>query len=105
MAKYIFLGTYTSEGAAGLLRSNSNRKAAIETLTQSVGATLISVDITRGQYDACVVIEADSFDIAGAVALKVRASGAMDELIVLESIDIEKISKTGESINYIPPGG
>ena len=51
------------------------------------------------------MIEADSFDIAGAVALKVRASGAMDDLIILEALDIEKIAKAGASINYIPPGG
>ncbi|MBL94739.1 MAG: hypothetical protein CFH06_01605 [Alphaproteobacteria bacterium MarineAlpha3_Bin5] len=105
MAKYFFLGTYSNEGAAGLLSGATDRKAAIEALTQSVGGKLISVDITRGKYDACVVVEADSFDVAGAVALKVRASGAMDELIVLEAVDINKIAETATSVNYTPPQG
>ena len=105
MAKYIFLGKYSKEGSAGLLSGATNRAAAIQAMMDGVGAKLISMDITRGEYDACVMVEAESFDIAGAVALKVRASGSMDELIVLESIDVDSIVKASSTVSYTPPQG
>ena len=48
MAKYIFLATYSDEGAKGIVGGDSDRVAAMEVLCNSVGAKLISADITRG---------------------------------------------------------
>ena len=103
MAKYIYIGTYSSAGVEGLLSGDRDRAAAVKTLADSVGAKVISVDITRGIYDFCVIIEALSFEVAAAIALKVRASGAFDELITLEAVDINEVRKASKSVNYTPP--
>ena len=103
MAKYIYIGTYSSAGVEGLISGDSDRAAAVKALADSVGAKVISVDITRGIYDFCVIIEAHSFEVAAAIALKVRASGAFDELITLEAVDINEVRKASKSVNYTPP--
>ena len=41
------LGTYSNKGSEGLVEGSSDREAAMETLTSSVGAKLINYHITR----------------------------------------------------------
>ena len=106
MAKYIFLATYSDEGAKGIVGGDSDRAAAMEVLCNSVGAKLISVDITRGEYDVCVMVEADSFAQIAAMSLKARASGAVgDKFVTLEAVDIEEIRSVAKGVQYTPPSG
>ena len=51
MSTYIVLGKYSNKGSEGLIDGSSDRKAAMEKLTKSVGAKLIDYHITRGVYD------------------------------------------------------
>ena len=48
MSIYIGLGKYSNNGAEGLIDGSSDRRAAMEKLTKSVGAKLIDYHITRG---------------------------------------------------------
>ena len=48
MSRYITLGTYTNEGAAGLVDGDSDRRAAMEVAHNRVGAKLVDYYITRG---------------------------------------------------------
>ena len=41
MSTYIILGKYSNEGAGGLVEGNSDRRSAMEKLTNSVGAKLL----------------------------------------------------------------
>jgi uncharacterized protein with GYD domain len=59
--RYITLGTYTNASAAGLVDGDSDRRAVMETLHNSVGVKLVDYYITRGQYDFCVIADGDSF--------------------------------------------
>ena len=68
--------------------------AYLEALHASVGATLVDYYLTRGQYDFCVISEADSFSVIAAMTLKPRASGAVENLVTLEAVDIEEIQET-----------
>ena len=91
MSIYINLGTYTNEGAGGLVEGDSDRRAAMETFHNSVGAKLLDYHITRGKYDFCVIAEADSFKIIAAMTLMAKGSGTVKDLVTLESIDINEI--------------
>ena len=62
MPRFITLGTYTNQGAAGLVDGDSDRKAAMDVAHSSVGATLVDYYITRGQYDFCIITDADSYE-------------------------------------------
>ena len=105
MARYIIVGTYSDSGAAGLISGDSDRVEAMEALCKSVGATLVSADITRGQYDFCVIVEANSFAVVAAMLLKVRASGAAGEIVTLESVDYQEIRSVAKGVQYTPPSG
>ena len=106
MAKYIFLATYSDEGAKGIVGGDSDRVAAMQALCDSVGAKLISADITRGEYDVCVMCEADCFAQVAAMSLKARASGAVgDKFVTLEAVDIEEIRSVAKGVQYTPPSG
>ena len=49
MSVFITLGTYTNEGAGGLVEGDSDRRAVMETFHSSVGAKLLDYHITRGR--------------------------------------------------------
>ena len=103
MSRYIILGTYTNEGAAGLIGGDSDRRAAMEALHNSVGAKLVDYYITRGQYDFCVIADADSFEVMAALHLKAKGSGAVDNLVTLESVDIEAVRSVAKNVQFTPP--
>ena len=105
MSKYIILGTFSDDGTKGIVAGDSDRAAAMEVLCNSVGAKLISVDITRGEYDICIIVEADSFAQIAAMSLKARASGAADKFVTLEAVDIEEIRSVAKGVQYTPPSG
>ena len=51
MATYLILGTYSNKGAKGLVEKDSDRREAMKTLADSVGAKFLDYHITRGIYD------------------------------------------------------
>ena len=88
MSVYIVLGSYSNDGAGGLVEGDSDRKAVMETFHSSVGAKLLDYHITRGEYDFCVIAEADSFEKIAALTLIARGSGTVNNVVTLESVDI-----------------
>ena len=106
MSIYLTLGTYTNEGAAGLVGPDySDRRAAMEALCNSVGAKLVDYHITRGAYDFCVIAEADSFAQIASMTLTAKGSGAVDNIVTLESVDVEEIRSVAKGVQYTPPSG
>tara|TARA_B100000749_G_scaffold98715_1_gene75279 strand:+ start:110 stop:427 length:318 start_codon:yes stop_codon:yes gene_type:complete len=103
MSRYITLGTYTNQGAAGLVDGDSDRRAAMDVAHSSVGAKLVDYHITRGQYDFCVIADADSFAVIAAMGLKAKGSGAIDKLVTLESVDIEEVRSVAKNVQFTPP--
>ena len=103
MSIYITLGTYSNEGAGGLVEGDSDRRAAMETFHSSVGAKLVDYYITRGKYDFCVIADADSFEMIAAMTLKAKGSGAVDSLVTLESVDINEIRNVAKSVQFTAP--
>ena len=105
MSRYITLGTYTNQGAAGLIDGDSDRRAAMDAMCNSVGAKLVDYHITRGASDFCVIAEADSFAQIASMTLTAKGSGAVDNLVTLESVDVEEIRSVAKGVQYTPPSG
>ena len=105
MSRYITLGTYTNQGAAGLIDGDSDRRAAMDAMCNSVGAKLVDYHITRGAYDFCVIAEADTFAQIASMTLTAKGSGAVDNLVTLESVDVEEIRSVAKGVQYTPPSG
>ena len=103
MSIYIGLGKYSNNGAEGLIEGSSDRRAAMKKLTKSVGANLIDYHITRGVYDFCIIVEADTFDMIAAMNLKAKAAGTVSEIDTLEAIDIDSVRQVARSADFSPP--
>ena len=103
MPRFITLGTYTNQGAAGLVDGDSDRKAAMDVAHSSVGATLVDYYTTRGQYDFCIISDADSYEVLAAMGLKAKGSGATANLVTLESVDIEAVRAAAKKVQFTPP--
>jgi len=77
----------------------------VASLHASVEVKLVDYYLSRGQYDCCVIPEADSFSVVAAMTLKPRAGGAVESLVTLEAVDIEEIQNIAHSAGYTPPSG
>ena len=102
MSVFITLGTYSNEGAGGLVEGKTDRRAVMETFHSSVGAKLLDYHITRGKYDFCAIVEADSFEMVAALALIAKGSGTVNDLAILESVDINEISSIAKKAQFNP---
>ena len=105
MPRYIVLGSYTNEGTAALVDGDSDRRAVMEVMHKSVGATLVDYWITRGQYDFCVISDADSFEVMAAMTLKAKGSGTVTNSVILEAVDIDEIRSIAKNVQFTPPSG
>lgn len=103
MAIFIQLGIYSNQGADGIINGTSDRKAAMEKMLDSVGAKLLEYHITRGTYDFVMLSEADSFESVAACALKARAAGTLTEAVTLEAVDLNKVRKMGQAVDFLAP--
>ena len=104
MKAYI-MGNYTAKAFQGFLKDPaSDRKAVVKQLTEAMGGKMHSMDIVRGSFDFIVVTDVPSFDDFAAIKLVV-ASGAVDNLTMLEAIDFGKATaKKASKIGYKAPG-
>ena len=105
--KFLFLGKYSIAGLAGFLKNpEDDRRAAISAMVEKSGGSFIDLQFLRGKYDIAVVAEVSSFEDAAAVKVLVAASGALNELDMLEYIDMNDIAGRANKITgaYRAPG-
>jgi len=105
MAKYLFEGRYTAEGAKALAREGgSARRAAVQKMTENLGGKLESFYYAFGDVDVYVIIDAPDNVAAAAVALAVNQSGAvaLKTVVLIPPEDMDKAGKT--AVDYRPPG-
>tara|TARA_B100000242_G_scaffold281919_1_gene242702 strand:- start:453 stop:854 length:402 start_codon:yes stop_codon:yes gene_type:complete len=109
--EFVVLGKYTAAGLSGFAKNpNEDRKAVIGAMMEKAGGKMHHLWLTRGEYDAVVVGEAPDFETVAAIKVMVLASGAMDDLMILEAADFNAIGKKaadmmGGAGAYKAPGG
>jgi len=106
MAKYMFIASYTAEGAKGVLKEGgSSRRQAVATALASVGGTMESFYFGFGSDDAYVVADFPDHASAAAAALTVSATGTSRVRTVV-LITPEEIDQAAQrSVDFRPPGG
>jgi uncharacterized protein with GYD domain len=105
MARYLLQGTYTPEGARGLLKDGgSKRRAAIAKLVEGLGGRLEACYYALGDTDVYVIVELPDNVAVAAASIVVAAAGAAGlrstVLLTPEEID-QAVQKTP---TYTPPG-
>ena len=88
--KVTVLATYEPHAAKGLMQG-SDREAALRALYESVGGKMTGLMFTRGKYDVIVNGEVPDQAAGMGLALAVRASGSVRDLVVLEELDMKAV--------------
>lgn len=106
MAKYLYIGSYTAEGAKGALaEGGTSRREAARKVIESIGGTLESYYFGFGTDDFFVIFDAPGAAAAAALALTVGGSGAVSgrtvPLIMPEELD----EASRLNVDYSPPSG
>ncbi len=106
MPKYLFAGSYTAEGARGLLaEGGSGRRDATEKLIASLGGTIEAYYFAFGSDDFFLIADLPGNAAAAAGALTAGATGAINNRTVVLLTPEEVDAATKLSPSYRPPGG
>ena len=88
--RFIMLANYAPHAVKGLIQG-SDREAAIRAINESVGGKIESVMFTRGAYDIAVTGTVPDQAAGLGIAMAVRASGSVADVVVLEELDMKPI--------------
>jgi len=88
--KVTVLANYEPHAAKGLMQG-SDREAALKALYESVGGKMTGLMFTRGKYDVIVHGEVPDQTAGMGLALAVRASGSVRDLVILEELDMKAV--------------
>ena len=105
MAKYLLQGSYTAEGAKGLLKDGgSKRRAAAKALVESVGGKIECLYFAFGKTDVVAIVEMPDSASAAAASLAIGASGALTSklTVLLTPEELDQAAK--KSTRHTPPG-
>ncbi|TAL10484.1 MAG: GYD domain-containing protein [Chloroflexota bacterium] len=105
MAKFMFHGSYTASGAAGVLKDGgSGRMKALDALAASVGGSIESAYWALGTEDFYITVELPDNKAAAALSLTVAASGAVriSTAELFSAADVDEIAS--RRVTYRAPG-
>ncbi len=105
MPKYMITGSYTAEGARGLLKEGaSGRLAAVRELAKSAGGSVEAAYFAFGKTDIFVVVDVPDAAAAAAISITVGAAGSV-KIRTIPLLSVEEVDAAArKSIAYRPPG-
>jgi uncharacterized protein with GYD domain len=106
MPRYLFRGSYSREGAQGLLREGgTRRRQAVERLVQSLGGRLESFHFALGETDLFMIVDLPGPVAAAAASVIVAASGAghWTTTVLLSAEEMDEATRLDGG--YRAPGG
>ena len=105
MASYLILGSYSPEGAKGVLKNGGTARAdAVKKSVKSLGGKVQSFHFAFGAEDAVVVVDFPDNIAAAALGLAVAAKGLVGvrTVVLLTPAEIDEAAK--RQVTYTPPG-
>ncbi len=104
MPRYLFVGTYSPQGAKGVLGAGGTaRRAAIETMVSDLGGRVETFDFAFGSDDVYTIVELPDARTATSIALTVNGSGAINLRTVVLMTPEEVDAAREVQPNYQPP--
>jgi len=105
MAKFLVRGSYTADGAKGLIKEGgTGRKAAVQKALESLGGKLDSIYFPFGGDDVVVICDMPDAITGLALSLAVNSSGAVrittTPLLTVEDVD----AACKKAVSYRPAG-
>ena len=105
MAKFLIKGSYTAEGAKGLLKDGgSKRRQVAEAALKSVGGKIEAFYFAFGEQDLYVIVDAPDNQAVAAASLAISSGGGVPTktVVLLTPEEIDKATQT--TTIYQPPG-
>ena len=105
MAKYLFTGSYTSDGAKGVLKEGGTaRRAMLDEMIGSLGGTVESFYFAFGEADVYVIADLPDASSAAAMSMTASATGAVEVRTIALLTPEELDDATTKSVAYRAPG-
>jgi uncharacterized protein with GYD domain len=105
MPKYLFQGSYTADGAKGLLKDGgTKRRAMAQQLIQGLGGKLEAFYFTFGKTDFVGIVDLPDNASVAAASLNISASGALSFKTTVLLTPEEMDQATKKTVAYTPPG-
>ena len=105
MPKYLIVGSYTAEGAKGLLKDGgSKRRQVADAALKSVGGKIESFYFAFGEHDLYVIVDAPDSVTVAAASLAISAGGGFRAKSVVLLTAEELDQATRKTTSYQPPG-
>lgn len=105
MGKYLFRGSFTTEGLRGVIKEGgSGRVKAVTALAESLGGTLESYHFAFGDDSYFVVVDLPNDESAAACALAVGAAGTTSNSTVKLLTPAQVDAAVKMSPKYRAPG-
>ncbi|MEU6266653.1 GYD domain-containing protein [Saccharopolyspora shandongensis] len=105
MPKYLVQGNYTANGTKGVLaEGGTGRREAVDRVAGSCGGTLESMYFAFGADDFHIVVDMPDDASMAAMAMAVRAAGAVMSRVVplLSPEDLDEATR--KTVDYRAPG-
>jgi uncharacterized protein with GYD domain len=105
MAKYLIKGSYTAEGAKGLIKDGGTKRLdAVRAAMKSVGGTVEAAYFAMGEHDVYLIVDAPDHAAVGALAITVNASGSVrvSTTVLMTASEVDAMVK--KAVSYTAPG-
>lgn len=106
MARYMFQGSYSTEGIKGVLKDGgTGRRKAVEATIKALGGELEAFYFGFGETDVYVIVNAIDDTLAAAFSMGVAATGTLSKVkttVLLTPEEIDQAAKT--TLSYRAPG-
>lgn len=105
MPKFLVQASYTDKGSEGLVKEGgTGRRDAVEQVTKQLGGKVESTYFAFGDFDLYSILDFPDNVSMAAVALAVKASGAIQTkaTVLLTPEEIDAAAK--KSVEFRPPG-
>ena len=105
MNRYLIVGTYTTEGAKGVLKEGgTGRAAASQAALASMGGSLVSFHFALGSDEWYSIVDLPDNAAAAAIALIGTASGTLRSRAIALITPEEMDAITAKAPDFRPPG-
>ena len=104
MGIFITQGNYTEQAMMGMIDNPEDRRSAVAGLMESVGAKLLQLYMTTGEYDFLLISEADNLTDLVAGLMIAGSTGGVTNLKTIQAMTTQEAKAAMEKANAARAG-
>ena len=106
MARFLFQGTYSTEGIKGVLKEGgTGRRAAVDAALKSLGGRLEAFYYGCGETDVFVIVDGIDNAAAAAFSMGVGSTGSLSRIKTTVLMTPEEVDQAAKkTLSYRAPG-